>query len=111
MLSEPYGGEATKNSSVSEWHKPFEEGRESMEDDGRSGRPRSHKIDENVEQVRNLVHSDRRLSIRAMDAQLNSDKNTVKKPTFWPNGSILHHDDDPSHKALSSEFMAQKIDH
>jgi len=55
-LSEAFGGEYMKRSSVFEWHKQFKEGRENMEDDERSGRPISHRTDENVEKVINLVH-------------------------------------------------------
>jgi hypothetical protein len=44
---------------VFEWHKWFKEGHENVEDDERSGCPRSHKTDEYVEKVQNnLVHSD-----------------------------------------------------
>jgi hypothetical protein len=56
VLSEAYGREATNNSNVFELHKRFKEGHERVEDDERSGRPTSA-------EVRNLVHSDRRLSI------------------------------------------------
>jgi hypothetical protein len=58
-LSEAYGRDAMEKSSVFEWHKRFEEGRENVEDDERSGHPESQRTGENVEKVRNLVHSDR----------------------------------------------------
>jgi hypothetical protein len=58
-----------------------------MEDDERSSRPRSHRTDENVEKVRNLVLSGVRLNIRAMAVQLNLDKNSEEclnvSPTIW----------------------------
>jgi len=38
MLSEGYGGEPVKESSVFEWHKRFEDGRQSVESDERSCR-------------------------------------------------------------------------
>jgi len=60
MLSEAYGGEAMKNSSVFEWHKSFGESRENVEGGERSRRSRSHATGETVEKVRNLVNSDRR---------------------------------------------------
>jgi len=63
LLPGAYGGEARENSSGFEWHKWFKEGHKNMEDDERSGHPRSHRTDENVEKVWNLVHSDRRLSV------------------------------------------------
>jgi hypothetical protein len=42
VLSDDYGEEAMKNSSVFEWHKQFKEVHKNMEDDERSGHPRSH---------------------------------------------------------------------
>jgi hypothetical protein len=42
-----------------------------MEDNKRSGHPRSEGTNKNVEKVQNMVHSVRPLSIRAMAAQLN----------------------------------------
>jgi hypothetical protein len=67
-----------KKSSVFEWHKRFKEGHKIVEGES-SGCPRSHRTDENVEKVRNLMHSDRRLSIRAMVVQLNLDKEQAEK--------------------------------
>jgi hypothetical protein len=69
VLSVAYVGEAMNKSSVSECHKCLKEGRENVEDDEGNGCPRSHRTDENIEKVRNLVHSDRRLSVRAMAVQ------------------------------------------
>jgi len=45
-----------------------------VEDDERSGRPRSYRTDENVEKVHNFVHLDRRLRIRATAVELNLEK-------------------------------------
>jgi hypothetical protein len=50
-----------------------------VEVDERSVRPRSYKTDESIEKLRNILHSDRHLSIRVMALQLNLDKETVKK--------------------------------
>jgi hypothetical protein len=63
-----------------------------MEVDERSGPPRSHGTNENVEKFWNLMHSDRHLSIRAVAVQLQLDKETVKRPELLHNDSILHHD-------------------
>jgi hypothetical protein len=52
MLCEAYGGEAVKESSVFEWHKRFEDSCENVEDDDRSGHPRSHRTNENAEKCR-----------------------------------------------------------
>jgi len=79
VLSMAYGGEALKESNVFKWHKLFKEGCKKVEDDERSGCPRSYRTNENVEKVWNIVHSDRHSSIRAMAVQLNLDKVTVKE--------------------------------
>jgi hypothetical protein len=49
-----------------EYSKLFGKGRSYVKEDERSCRPRSHRTDENVEKVWDLVRSDRRLSIRGM---------------------------------------------
>jgi hypothetical protein len=79
MLSETYGEEATEKPSVFKWHKKFKESHKNMDDNERSGSLRSHRTNENVEKVQNLVHSDRCSSIRALVVQLNLDKEMVKK--------------------------------
>jgi transposase len=47
MLTEAHGANAMKKSSVFEWHKRFKEGREDVKDDKRTGRPKTHRTDEN----------------------------------------------------------------
>jgi hypothetical protein len=74
-----------------------------VEDDERSGRPRSHRTDENVgkvEKVWNLVHLGRCLSVRSVAVHLNLDKQW-QRPELLPNDWILHHDNAPAHRVLS----------
>jgi hypothetical protein len=47
MLTEAYGADAMKKSSVIVLHKRFKEGREDVKDDERTGRPKTHRTDEN----------------------------------------------------------------
>jgi transposase len=47
MLTEACGANAMKTSSIFEWHKRFKEGREDVKDDERTGRPKTHRPDEN----------------------------------------------------------------
>ena len=70
---------AIKKSSVSEWHRRFKEGREDVQDDLRSGQPKTQRRDENVERVRTLVRSDRRLGARVIAGELNMNMETVRQ--------------------------------
>ena len=63
-LKQAYGEHALSRSQVFKWYKAFSEGRESIKDEPRSGRPSTSKTDNNVEIVRALVRSDRRLTVR-----------------------------------------------
>ena len=59
-------------------HEPkFSEGRDLVEDEPRTGRLTTSKTDVNVERVKSLVRSDRRLTIRLIAEQLNLNKSTV----------------------------------
>jgi hypothetical protein len=49
-----------------EWHRRFKEGREDVKDDPRSRQPKSQRTDANVDGVRILVGSDRRVGVRAI---------------------------------------------
>jgi len=63
LLTVAYGEYIMQKSSVSEWHRRFKEGREVVQDDPRSGQPRTQRTDANVDRVRTLVHSDRRFGV------------------------------------------------
>jgi hypothetical protein len=58
---------------ISEWHKWFKEGCKNAENDERSGHPKFHRTNENVEKF----HSGRCISIRGVAVQLYLDKETV----------------------------------
>ena len=62
-LKQAYGEHALSRSQVFKWYKAFSEGRESVKDEPRSGRPSTSKMDNNVEKVQALVLSDRRLTV------------------------------------------------
>ena len=62
---------------VFRWHKAFLDGRESVEDEPGCGRPCTSKTDENVTKVRDLVRSDRRLTVRMISSVLNLNRQTV----------------------------------
>ena len=65
--------------SVFEWHEWFKEGQEDVQDDPRSGQPKTQRTDENVARVRTLVLSGRRLGVRLIAEELNMNKETVRQ--------------------------------
>jgi hypothetical protein len=58
MLTEAYGADARKKSSVFEWHKRFKEDWEDVKDNERTGHLKTHWTDENVENCGNCVLTD-----------------------------------------------------
>ena len=65
--------------SVFEWHEWFKEGQEDVQDDPRCGQPKTQRKDANVDRVRNLVRSDRRLGVRVIAEVLNMNRETVRQ--------------------------------
>ena len=74
-----YGKYDVKKSSVFEWHRRFKEGREDVQDDPRSGQLKTKRTDANVDRVRSLVRSDRRLGVRLIAEELNMNRETVRQ--------------------------------
>jgi transposase len=72
-----YGEYVMKKSSVSEWHMRFKEGREDVQDDPRSGQPKTQRTDANVDRVRTVVRADRTLGVRVIAEELNMNRETV----------------------------------
>jgi len=79
LLTVAYGEYATKKLSVFELHWWFKEGREDVLDDPRSGQPKTQETDANVDRVRTLVRSDRRLGVRVIVVELNMNRETVQQ--------------------------------
>ena len=57
----------------------FFEGRESVTDEERSGRPARSRSEENIVKVRQIVRENRRLTVRSTAEQVNIDRETVRK--------------------------------
>ena len=57
----------------------FSEGRESVTDEERSGRPATSRTEENIVKIRQIVRENRRLTVRSIAEQVNIDRETVRK--------------------------------
>ncbi|UYV77698.1 hypothetical protein LAZ67_15001971 [Cordylochernes scorpioides] len=64
MLKTAYGDAVMSRRRVFEWYKRFKEGREETADNERSGRPSTSTTPEKVDKVLELVHEDRRITVR-----------------------------------------------
>jgi len=79
MLVQVYGDNALNKITVYKWVKHFSEGRESVTDEERSGRPETSRTEENIAKVRQIIRENRRLTVRSVAEQVNIDRETVKK--------------------------------
>ncbi|GFT35544.1 protein GVQW3 [Trichonephila clavipes] len=76
-LQQAYGDSVLSRDQVFRWFKAFSEGRESVEDEPRRGRPSVSKTAENVVRVPDRVGSDHRLTVRMIGEELNLNHTTV----------------------------------
>ena len=59
--------------------KRFSEGRESVTEEERSGRPSTSRTEENTAKFRKILRQNRRLTVRSIAEQVNIDRETVRK--------------------------------
>jgi len=79
MLVQVYGVNAMKKTAVCKWVKRFAEGRESVTDEERSGRPATSRTEDNIAKIRQMLSENRRLTVRSIAEQVNIDKGTARK--------------------------------
>ena len=79
MLVQVYGDNPMNKTAVCKWVKSFSEGRESVTDEERSGRPATSRTGENIAKVPQIVPENRRLTVRSIAEQVNIDRETVRK--------------------------------
>ena len=73
MLGQVYGDNAMKKTTVYTWVKRFSEGKESVTDEERSGRPATSRTEENITNIRQIVRENRRMTVRSIAEQVNID--------------------------------------
>jgi len=81
MLQEAFKEDCISRSQSGRWHKALKEGREDVADEPRSGRPSTARTDDNVKRVRDVLNSDRRLSIQVI-------ADTLKLSTTAVHGTV-----------------------
>ena len=79
MLGQVYWNNAMKKTAIYKWVKRFSEGRESVTDKERSGRPATSRNEENITKIRQIVRENRWLTVRSIAEQMNIDRETVRK--------------------------------
>ncbi|XP_071449362.1 protein GVQW3-like isoform X2 [Hetaerina americana] len=77
LIREVFKDESMSQTAVFKWHKLFKDGRESVDDEPRAGRPSTSRTDDNVQRVREVLNSDSRLSVRMIADRIGIDKMTV----------------------------------
>jgi len=63
MVNAAYGDQALTRSNAFRWYGRFRDGREDIEDDPRSGRPKECRNDNTVEKISQLLFQNRHLSL------------------------------------------------
>jgi len=66
MLVQVYGDNSMKKTAVHRWVKRFSEGRKRITDEKRKGRPATNRTEENIAKVRQILHKNRRLTVRSI---------------------------------------------
>ena len=79
MLVQICRDNAMKKTAVFKWAKSFSEGRESVTDEERSGRPATSRTEENIAKFQPIVRENRRLTVWSIAEQVNIDRETVRK--------------------------------
>ena len=77
LIQKAYGDAAVSRTTIFEWHKRFREGRESVKDDERSGRPSTSQTDDNIAFVAKMFQEDRRVTSRLIADALGIPKTVV----------------------------------
>ncbi|KAG5342011.1 SETMR methyltransferase, partial [Acromyrmex heyeri] len=90
-MQQVYGSQCLGRAAVFEWHKRFLEGRETLEDDKKSGRPILVRTPEMIEKVRDFVANDRNASLKMMKEALNISRETIRT-MIHEDFHILHED-------------------
>jgi transposase len=79
MLKQAYGEEALGRSAVFKWHRRFAQGRDSLEDDEHTGRPRAVRTELKIQEVASLVRANRSQTVDEIAAAAGISRGTCHK--------------------------------
>ncbi|XP_060615302.2 protein GVQW3 [Anolis sagrei] len=79
LLRTAYGDAVLSSAQVFRWHKAFKDGRESVEDEQRAGRPSTARTEENVSRVKAVLDRDRGLNVRLIAEKVGLPKTDVHR--------------------------------
>ena len=79
LIVQVYGDNAMKKTAVYKWEKRFSDGRESANDEERSGRLATSRTEENIVKIRQILRENHRLTVKSIAEQVNIDRETVRK--------------------------------
>ena len=98
-LCDAWGDDCPSYSTVAEWTRRFREGRVSVEDDCRIGRPITSRTDENIDLIRTLIEENPHVSIRYLAFDTGISYGTIS--------SIIH--DDLKLKKLCARWIPHEL--
>jgi len=78
MLRTAFGEQCLSRARIFEQHKRFKEGRDSVDDNPRSGRPTTSKTDDRVARVQELIRANWRLTIRELSVEVGASYGTCQ---------------------------------
>ena len=100
LIQKAYGDAALSRTTIFEWYRRFREGRESVKDDERSGRPTTSRTDDDIAAFDKMVKEDRNVASRLITDTLGIPKTVVLR--------ILR--EDPSCTTKPWRIWQQKFD-
>jgi len=76
-LQQAFGDDGMSRAQAFRWHKMFSEGRTIVEDEQRSGWPLTTRTSDNTAQIRELVRSNQRLTVKIIADEVNVNREAV----------------------------------
>ena len=90
MLVQVYRTDAVSRKCVYDWFKHFREGKETVDDEPRSGRPSTSVTTDNIERARQMLLQNNKIIINYNSNINNETMGTFQKPTTKPTTTVVY---------------------